>query len=99
MYNKKSNVKILNLNDKDNLLLTCGTIYFSSLILFFFYRSFPVSSTGAITYSEVRAFLQKQPNIITKYKSITTLGNKIITLTGNHLIYGRKGCVDQIGPM
>ena len=57
-----------------------------------------VSSAGIVTYSEVTSFLKKQPNIMTEYKSITTL-NGTITLTGNHLVYARKVFADQFNPM
>ena len=55
-----------------------------------------VSSTG--TYSEVKAFLQRQPNILYQYKSIATMKETII-LSGNHLIYARKNLDDQFNPM
>ena len=74
----------------------CNKILFKSLSISFLLLLSTVSSTGAITYSEVRAFLKKQPTIITEYKSITTLGKEIITLTGNHLLYGRKGFAEQL---
>ena len=57
-----------------------------------------VSSTGTITYSEVRAFLKKWPNILTQYKSIVTM-KETITLTDDHLIYARKNSADQFTPM
>ena len=49
-------------------------------------------------YSEVRTFLKKQPNIFTYYKTIVTL-NAVLTLTENHLVYGRKSFADQFNPM
>ena len=58
-----------------------------------------VLSSGAVTYSEVRAFLEKDFTVITKYKSLTTIWNETLTLTGNHLIYGRKNCTDKFNPM
>ena len=47
-----------------------------------------VTSTGSVTYSEIRAFLKKQPNMINHYKTITT-ADETVTLTLNHLIYAR----------
>ena len=58
-----------------------------------------VLSSGTVTYSEVRAFLEKELTVITKYKSITTIWNETLTLTGNHLIYARKNCTDKFDPM
>ena len=57
-----------------------------------------VSKTGELTYNEITAFLKQQPNTITQYKSIKTV-NKTITLTENHLIYGRKNSAKQFIPM
>ena len=57
-----------------------------------------VSSIGTITYSEVKGFLQRQPNIVYQYKSIATMKETII-LTGNHLIYARKTLDAQFSPM
>ena len=57
-----------------------------------------VSSTETITYTEVTAFLKRQPNILTQCKSIATMKETII-LTGNHLIYARKTLDDQFNPM
>ena len=51
-----------------------------------------------VGYSEVRAFLKKQQDIIAQYKSITTV-NKTITLSRDHLIYARKSFVGQLSPM
>ena len=56
-------------------------------------------SGGEVIYSEVRTFLERQPSIITKYKSITTFGNKTLTLTGNRLVYARRNSGDQFNPM
>ena len=44
---------------------------------------------GIITYTEVRAFLKKQPHIMTQCKSIST-PNDTLTLTPNHIVYARK---------
>ena len=57
-----------------------------------------VSSTGIVKYTQIRAFLKKQPNIMTQYISIST-ENETITLTGNHLMYGRKDVSKQFYPM
>ena len=72
-----------------------------SCILYILYLVFlnVVLSSGAVIYSEVRAFLEKDFTVITKYKSLTTIWNETLTLTGNHLIYGRKNCTDKFNPM
>ena len=57
-----------------------------------------VSSNGKVMYSKVGAFLKKWPNIMTQYKSITTV-NGTISLTGNHLVYARRNILDQFNPM
>ena len=57
-----------------------------------------VSSTGQRIYSEVKAFLQKEPNIIVQCKSISTV-NETLTLTENHLVYARKSFSDHFHPM
>ena len=57
-----------------------------------------VSESGALTYSEVIVFLEKQPDIITQYTSINT-EYSTITLTGNHLVYGRKQFAAQFHVM
>ena len=57
-----------------------------------------VSSSGIVTYSEVKTFLKKQPDMILEYKSIT-IWNETLTLTGNHLLYARENSVDKFHPM
>ena len=72
------------------------------MILKIFYSMYvlsdAVSSTGQPTHTEVKAFLQKEPNIIIKCKLISTQ-NETLTLTENHLIYARKHFADQFIPM
>ena len=58
-----------------------------------------VSEDGKLTYSKVTAFLKKWPSMISMYKSITTLGNKTISISGNHLIYTKKDKNDKFNPM
>ena len=58
-----------------------------------------VSSAGRLMYSKLRTFLKKQNATVLKYKSIATSVNNTITLTGNHLIYGRKSFTDEFNPM
>ena len=58
-----------------------------------------VSSSGGIIYSEVQIFLKRQPDIVTKYMSITTAANITLTLTGNHLVYSRTFFSDEFQPM
>ena len=49
-----------------------------------------VSQATTVTFTEISTFLKYTPDAIYKYKSITTLWNKTITLTGGHLVYTRK---------
>ena len=49
-----------------------------------------VSSTGKMVSSEVKTLLKKDPLVIAKYLSITTLHNKSLTLSADHLVYARK---------
>ena len=58
-----------------------------------------VAADGTVLYSEVRSFLKKQPDIISKFKSIKISGNKTLTLTRNHLVYARKVHNDKFNPM
>ena len=58
-----------------------------------------VTTGGRIIYSEVRTFMKKQADMILKFKSITTYPDKILTLTGNHLVYARKTYNDNFNPM
>ena len=57
-----------------------------------------VSSTGKVTHSEVIAFLEKKPDIMAEFKSITTI-NETIILTGNHLVFARERFSTQFIPM
>ena len=68
------------------------------LKLLYLFNYDTVSSNGTITHIKITAFLKKQPNLITNYKSIET-GNKTLILTGNHLIFARKGFADFFNPM
>ena len=54
-----------------------------------------VSLCDGITYNEVKAFLKKQPDAIMEYKRISVLGNKTVSLSGNHLIYSRTSYSDR----
>ena len=47
-------------------------------------------SGDSASYNEVGAFLMKEHAVINTYKSIETSLNQTISLTENHLIYGRK---------
>ena len=51
-----------------------------------------------MTYSEVKAFLKKQQNVITQYKLIETM-NKTLILSADHLVYARKRFFDKFYPM
>ena len=57
-----------------------------------------VSATGTVIFSEVKSFLQKQPDIMIQCKSIATL-NKSLILTGNHLVFARKKLSVHFNPM
>ena len=57
------------------------------------------ATDGSVTYSEIRTFMEKQPTVITTYKTITTSSNNTIRLSGNHLIYARKFPTEQFYPM
>ena len=59
----------------------------------------PVSSGGSLIYSEVRTFLKKDPAVTNKYKSVTSVGNNTISLTGNHPLYARKSCTEKFSIM
>ena len=73
--------------------MICSLYQISFVIFFTIYHIYAifyeVSQSDVVIYSEVTAFLKKQPNIMTQYKSIHT-GNSTLTLTENHLVYGRK---------
>ena len=56
-------------------------------------------SGDSATYSEVGAFLMKEHTAIVTYKSIVTSLNQTISLTGNHLIYGRKHSTENFFAM
>ena len=58
-----------------------------------------VSSTGEMTYSEVIAFLKKDPTTLIEYQLITTSYNESVILSGDHLIYARKLGSDEFNPM
>ena len=67
--------------------------------LLFMFLSLLVSVDGSMTYSEIRGFMKKQNSMVTMYKSVTTSSNKVIQLSGNHLIYGRKTSTGEFNPM
>ena len=73
------------------------TIRFSRLFIFAFVID-TVSSDGAIIYTEVKGFLENQPNMISQCKSISTV-HESLTLTRNHLVYARKSSAHQFYPM
>ena len=56
------------------------------------------SNSGKI-YGEVKTFLKRQPDVIIKYKSITTFRNQTLSLSGNHLIYARHSFQERFNPM
>ena len=57
-----------------------------------------VSSSGTVTYSEVKAFLENKPDTMIEFKSIATI-NETLILTGNHLIFARQKFAAQFNPM
>ena len=64
----------------------------------YFLKFYTVSSTGTVTYSEVRAFLEKESDIMMKCKSISTV-NETLILTGNHLVFAREKFASKFNPM
>ena len=72
-------------------------VHYPNLSVFCF-MYLTVSSSGTVTYSDVRTFLKKQPNIMIQYKSIVML-NGTLAITGNHLIYARKTFAEELNPM
>ena len=75
--------------------LHLAVIFYSLYILGFHI----VSSTGSLIYTEVTAFLKRQLNMITNYKSITTSSHKSLTLSADHLMYARKFHNVQFNPL
>ena len=67
----------------------------NSNIILNIYSEYPVSEDGSMVYSEVRTFMDKNPAVTNPYRSITTLGNKTISLTGNHPLYARKSSTEK----
>ena len=57
-----------------------------------------VSSSGIVTYSEVKTFLKKKPDMVLGFKSIS-FWNETLTLTGNYLLYAKENSVDKFHPM
>ena len=60
---------------------------------------FPVSLDGTTRYSRVMAFLKNQHFTTNTYQSISISSNKSINLSGDHLIYARKGYAEKFYPM
>ena len=58
-----------------------------------------VTLSGRVKHSEVKMFLKRQPDVIRKYKSITTVMNSTLTLSENHLVFARKYYSDKFYPM
>ena len=50
-------------------------------------------------YSEVRTFLREKQAVTIVYLSITTVGNKTITLSQTHNIYTKKSSTSQFIPV
>ena len=63
------------------------------------YNFLPVLPEGNIIYTEVTSFLDKRHATINIYKSIETFGNETISLSGKHLIYGRRKWTEIFKPM
>ena len=72
-----------------------GTILHSMHKTFFH----TVSSTGYVTYNEVRIFVEKHHAAVLKCQSITTLCNQTLKLSQNHLVYARKFYSDDFNAM
>ena len=58
-----------------------------------------VSPGGKIHYSEVKVFLTKEESVTSAYRSVTTLTNKTIQLSSNHLLYTRRSSSEKFAPM
>ena len=58
-----------------------------------------VSSDGAVIHDEVTSFLNKQPDIISKYVLIKTFSNETLTLSESHRIYARKTSAEKFNSM
>ena len=56
-------------------------------ILFFLFEI--ATSAATVTYSEIITFIEKKPNVVVNFKSITTSQNETLTLSGKHLIFAR----------
>ena len=78
---------------------TCQITHIFMVILVQKMIDFTVSSTGSVKYSDVRTFMKKDHNAMTKYLLITTYCNKTLTLSPNHLVYARKYTSDEFIPM
>ena len=50
-------------------------------------------------YSEVKTFMKNQPNVIDTYLEISTLENRTVSLSSDHLIYTRKSNDDKFYPV
>ena len=59
---------------------------------------FTVSSLGDVINTQVKTFLKRDPDVITQYQSITTLCNKSLSLSGDHLVYARKFYSNEFNP-
>ena len=62
-------------------------------LLYIIYVYYVVSSNGSVTYSEVIAFLKRDPTALLKNPLITTLYNESIILSGDHLFFVKKSLV------
>ena len=54
---------------------------------------------GSITYSEIKAFMDKKESTVTLYKSIETAENKTINLSGKHFIYVKRSWTEKFKAM
>ena len=85
----------------DNVCFLCFLMYHRQELIRFseklvdFFNIYAVSSDGAVRYSDVRAFLDKDKTTIGLYISIKTVVNNTIALTPNHLVYVNKIFNDQ----
>ena len=58
-----------------------------------------VLSNGNVTYSEVTAFLHKDPYVTSRYMPIKTSFNEPLMLSESHTVFTRKGCSGGFNPM
>ena len=82
-----------------NYYIQLESVLQTNIIAFTIFDLTSVSPTGKNKHSEVVAFLEKLPNVINQFLSITTFDNETLILTGNHQLYAKKRFDDQFHPV